>query len=378
MNSTIWNLPGPAAFLHKVSESLCDGKNVVLRLPEWTQRDVVTAVKYEQGEIGRWNVIDTNSTQSTLPLHILFDIYVPNFPAKCSRDSSSLLTQDSFLGRIIVLENLSKARWGKWIAFLEKYERACRELSLLDRTVFLVPTYGELTRDCPAEDVCLVHHSWTGVVDSIDISILASQILADSSYSHFMKRFIISVCTNIALWDFDLCMALLENSSDALLNPLPVLEKFIQNRSWTGKTVSDIAKRWEQGVEDEFDGRYMMHSAAVAASKDIREIERRIWSAEVSMLFPLIEEKRHELLDELSDVLIVPHITNFGGIINDIRDLEIGHIKYQLDNNPSICSTRIYRYVSQLKEIRDKLAHLEPLGKNLLLYDEILNEHRNR
>ncbi len=114
-----------------------------------------------------------------------------------------------------------------------------------------------------------------------------------------------------------------------------------------------------------------MHSASLALKDFKGIIARRIWSAEVGVILPFVEERRQEILTHLAGVLRVPFTTRFGEVISDVRDLEIGHIESQLINNGITVHPNVRRLVRRLREIRNCLSHLEPLSLDLLLDAEI-------
>ncbi len=86
------------------------------------------------------------------------------------------------------------------------------------------------------------------------------------------------------------------------------------------------------------------------------------------MLFGFLEELRAVLIEELW-----PHLrpleTDYGRS-KDVRDLEIGHILYQVRGVRLPRDT--YALLRALKDMRDALAHLEPVPADLLFKPEVL------
>jgi hypothetical protein len=122
---------------------------------------------------------------------------------------------------------------------------------------------------------------------------------------------------------------------------------------------------------DVIEGEENIHSASLALKDFKGTIARRIWSAEVGVILPFVEERRQEILTHLAGVLRVPFTTRFGEVISDVRDLEIGHIESQLINSGITVHPNVRRLVRRLREIRNCLSHLEPLSLELLLDAEI-------
>ena len=95
------------------------------------------------------------------------------------------------------------------------------------------------------------------------------------------------------------------------------------------------------------------------------EIDRLIWKAEVGVLLPYIEEQRQILLDRYARNLTVPFLTTQGVMIDDVHDMEIGMIHYQLRDNLAIpAETRAV--IKNLKEARNSLSHLEAIKSAVL------------
>lgn len=151
-----------------------------------------------------------------------------------------------------------------------------------------------------------------------------------------------------------------------LPDPASRLRAFADQRRWPARLPA--AGLWELGMKDLSEGRRFLHSAAVARVGRDDEVRRRIWRAQVSVLFPFIEECRADLVAKLDGQLRVPLETPFG-VIDDKRDLEIGQIGYQLAraNVPD----ELRRLVGRLTAMRHALAHLEMVGPEYLFAPEV-------
>jgi hypothetical protein len=75
------------------------------------------------------------------------------------------------------------------------------------------------------------------------------------------------------------------------------------------------------------EGEESVHSAALALADLQGTVRRRIWSAEVGVMLPFVEERHQKILSHLAGVLKVPFTTGFGELISDVHDSEIGHIE---------------------------------------------------
>ena len=107
----------------------------------------------------------------------------------------------------------------------------------------------------------------------------------------------------------------------------------------------------------------MVHTSLCSRDADI---DRLIWRAEVGVLLPYIEEQRQILLDRYARYLTAPFVTNQGILIEDIRDLEIGMIQFQLKDCTDI-PAESKALITNLKKARNSLSHLEPIRPAVLL-----------
>ena len=81
---------------------------------------------------------------------------------------------------------------------------------------------------------------------------------------------------------------------------MPFLRTIAIERGWKPDAPAEL--RWELGIEDSIGGRRRPHSAFVALCGDGTEIDRRLWRAQLRVLFPAIEEVRLALLPRVAPV----------------------------------------------------------------------------
>ena len=89
---------------------------------------------------------------------------------------------------------------------------------------------------------------------------------------------------------------------------------------------------WAQGTLQYVDGHQRRHSLimAFAGEPGKSEIRRRIWRAQVAVLFPFLEEQRVVLLDQLRPMLRPATSSAVGSELRDIQELELGQILFQV------------------------------------------------
>jgi hypothetical protein len=232
---------------------------------------------------------------------------------------------------------------------------------VLERTVFLIHLSGDVASDPPGVEVCQAVFKGCETVDSIDMQLFAASVLRARALEPLEKEFAAALLTELSLWDPETCTALAQRPATelirALSDPRPALVEIARARGWDGRSLQEV---WNRGIEGTFGGRCLRHSAFLAVSGDINALEHRVWRAQLRVLFPLMEEKRLKLVEQLRPWLRVPFKTTFGIVIDAVEDLELGHIDYQLRKLVPEANRNAAALIAELKSIRHALAHLEP------------------
>ena len=191
-----------------------------------------------------------------------------------------------------------------------------------------------------------------------------SAFLVGTRGSSLETDLVTALVATLSGWDPGLCEFLASFDLAELIAPRERLSSFAQQRGWNHDcSVKVDLSFWGRGFWQTVDGKPMFHTSL--SSKDT-DIDRLIWKAEVGVLLPYIEEQRQILLDRYASYLTVPFVTTQGILIEDVRDLEIGMIQYQLKD----CSTipaETKAVITDLKKARNSLSHLEPISPTVLL-----------
>lgn len=371
-----WQLPNPNLFIDRVVQDLRDGKNVILRLPEHLPDGLSNAIQSGLGEGWDWHNISVREENVLDPVHFLFEHFVGEINPNEIRNARTLAQHENFSGKIIGLDGLTPELWPAWKKFLSDYDQPCRNIPKLYRTLFCVSLVGELALDPPEEDVSLSHQIWKGIVDRLDMMLFTSGLFQGKKMSDLQKRVAISVVTNLGLWDYEVSERLADEKIDNILKPFSVLEEIAAERQWFDLS-HNLSETWCKGMTNLMEFEEKIHSAVlVDGVLDKTEIERRIWSGEVGELLPFVEQRRHDLLKLLDGVLKVPFRTKFGEVIEDVKDLEIGHIEYQITEPCKRVKPDVQHLVRHLKAIRNSLSHLEIINPEILSCREMTNWHQ--
>jgi len=156
-----------------------------------------------------------------------------------------------------------------------------------------------------------------------------------------------------------------------LLEPQEFLRAEAARRGWNAARAR--RPNWEDGLIDAVNGEDVVHSVALASRGDEAELRRRIWQAEVAVLYPFLEEQRLQLLPRLRPYLRLPVETAYGPV-DDIYDLELGQLVYFLRGRN--LPRELWRLLTLLTDMRHALAHLRPVPIEYLFVDGLLREPR--
>ena len=106
------------------------------------------------------------------------------------------------------------------------------------------------------------------------------------------------------------------------------------------------------------------HSARAAVEEPAREIDRRVWSAQVSVLMPWIEERRHATVERnLYEIRYRMRRADMND--SDPHGMELGEL-VSLLQAPGV-PHGLRRAVARLRNHRNRLAHLAPLDPDSAL-----------
>jgi hypothetical protein len=356
MLDTWWHLTGHRQFIQRIVSELRDGKNITIAIPDHNRLGFYQALRDAEGaENFQWKRISVkNQLQyQKNPVAFLHHYFTPETPITKILQISDLFQLESFLGAVIWLEDIPVDAWDVWCSFLEEYQHACGAIDAFNRSLFCVPIMGKNNLQIPKAEIRLSFYRFCDVTTSLDMLNYLRQNPYIQRNSVLESRVMESVITGLAMWDSELADRLIKLNLNEVFAPIPVLQSLALERDWLD---SESEKHWYLGKKNHFDGVERTHSCLLKGVEGEREIKRRVWRGQVSVLLPFIEEERLALLDRLDKYLQIPYATDYG-IISDMLDLEIGHIHTQIYLNYDI-DRRLKQQVSMLKKMRNQLSHL--------------------
>ncbi|MDW8260950.1 MAG: hypothetical protein RMJ35_00345 [Phycisphaerales bacterium] len=172
-----------------------------------------------------------------------------------------------------------------------------------------------------------------------------------------------ALAAKIALWDPVVADFLLEHEFGELMRPDVPLQEYARLREWhNGSRPNDPMEAWAWGMMDIVEGRWRLHPALLLNGTDSAELRSRVWSAQVSVLMPMLEEERRSLIERHRRHLRLPYRTLWG-LVECAEDLELQHLSKILSAVPQV-DPATQKKARRLGRIRNRLAHLEPLDMN--------------
>jgi hypothetical protein len=353
-----WQLPAPSAFVRGATEDLRSGNNVILTFPSHAPEGWFGALRSEirQLNLHRLEIVEVNGVPPLTSLANHLGIAVApgrlRLPDLCERHE--------FHGRLLYFRGDSPETWTAWRQFLSEYEDSCRALDLARRTLFVTSLHEGLCGAAPPPANLLRIHHWNGWMDGLNTRLYAATLLTGEIMHPWQRQLSVAVLSELALWDPAVCEAGVAGGLSAIFNPAKWLAELGQARGWLKTDESAGAAAECRGLRQCFEGRSRVHSAWLAVAGRTDALAHRVWNGQVAALFPLLERQRRALLRTHRGRLRVPWQTAFGRI-ERIEDLELNHIADQLLSQRSRGLRDVYDFVCWLRDMRNDLAHLDPI-----------------
>ena len=350
--TSVWTLPGPARFLERIERALRDGTSVVVRFPgraPFDFRERTLSPLY-----GSWRCTVVRPEPSIAPVESLSKRFAPRLSSAWGATLLDLCEHEDFHGRIIWLDgldSLTRNDWTAWKKFLADYAQASRSVREFERTVFVAVLEGVPPADPPQEDVTLSTYDWSGTVEEMDLLFLSHARLFERDAGPLLRSLLATTVARVAAWDPEMAERLLDEKDEVILNPGPMLQSVAREKGWTTET----GIGWEFGTAS---GGGVLHAALASLEEPPRELQRRVWSAQTSVLLPVIDECRRDIVLE-HRALLAHHLSREGNRADPL-DLDIGDLTGMVQR-PGF-DQDVRRRLRELNRWRNDLAHLKPLS----------------
>jgi len=361
VNADPWDLPGPAAFLDDVLGSVREGANVVVQFPEHGLSGFREAIRRSIRAAGELSFRDVDAAgQGNGPLDVIVHAHGWDEPAVYAQSATLLANSERLAGSLCWVTGITRDGWTPWRDFLRQFAFASRAHAAGSCGQFCVDVVGDVPVEAFASDPMLRFVPWRDRMSRIDGMLHLGKLWSRKNRPQLERDLRIAIATELAGYDLELAERLAESQLTILLTPHDMLCQEAARRGWTGRMAPNA---WPSGRLDKWEARPFEHPASLAAAAERDEIDRRVWRAELGVVFPVLEERRIDIVRKMRHFLRPMH-TEYG-YVDRIEDLEIGSILHQVRT-----SSRGKEWEARLEhmnELRRALAHLEPVkAENLV------------
>jgi hypothetical protein len=359
----VWELPGPRDFTRKATDRVSRGCNLLLAAPAFGGPDFRRALRTALSADWHWHEISGSTGRQ--PLELVAEV-VGISQNSAPLTVAELARNELLVGSAVWIDGLSVEEWPRWRSFLTGFADAVRAQPETLRGVLMVCVRGEPLDRLPVEDVALSVLRWDDVLGELDVLLYVLAMMSRQVGPPTRTRLLASCIASVARWDLELADRLVNEEPRFALAPGPVLDELGRDRGWNATT----EQTWAAGTCGTIDGRLEVHSAIASVRGEDMLIERRLWSSQAGVLLPILEERRQDLLPELRRYLRLP-LVGSSGPVHDIQDLELGAIAFHLRGTAA--SAALKHRVQRLRDIRNRLAHLEALPIELALHQDLFS-----
>ena len=339
---TFWTLPGAVRYVEDIEHALRLGYNVVVQFPGDVParfRDVLLSA------LGSWGLRPTTVSCGTDPARYLRARFAPNSDL-AKDDIQALHESENFSTRLMWLEATSGWEWDAWCKFLESYADASTPIPIERRTLFVVLLVGMPPAEPPVRDSVRTF-AWDDVIDETDILSFANDRLRRTGRSRLLTKLLATTVSAVAVWNFDTAERLLDEQDRVILNPVEMLRSWASSMGWDEGTQTS----WDYGTASRLG---VLHAARAAIEEPPKEIERRLWMAQATVLLPEIHIQAREIIEDEA-YYIRGWLRKNGKDGSDPFDLEVGdlHRIFQARH----ANRRVREKVGRLRYARNELAH---------------------
>ena len=354
MRNQWWTLPGPSRFVDRVVHDLRQSKNVVLCLPRLIPAGLRRTLRRRVTESWRWSRVIPQS--DFYPLDQLYEQLTGESATDTRVEHTDLASHEEVRGMVVWVDLGASESTAAWIECVESYAESLKRLEPDAPLLFIGVLQGVLANAAMNEKAHLSLRDWRHVIRGIDVRIVVERKLRKRSFNPTQHQLAVETIARVALWDVQLATELASRPLAEITAPFDVLEEYAHARKWS----VDQEARWEDGTHGQFFGEPQTHSALCVLQGILQVVERRIWAAQTGVVLPFLEARLRTLIRQL-DVL-PPTWTTTNGTAEKIvkrENYELRHVAEILSENGA--PSDLTRMVRRLKDMRNRLAHLEKL-----------------
>ena len=349
------NVTGPNMVVKNVINALRDNNVAILSIPDdlpWRYQ-MRSAIEYHfrkassSENIFVQTIDATDECGSQEPGKYLLERYCKSRDIRMGyRETSSktiqeyLINNDVLHDTIIWVKGFTTNQTEKWVKFCKNY----KSKGIADGLFLLEIKDCPQTNDTRSMEIVDFDH----LVSNYDVQLLNSFILDheqhySASWKQYASRLAATLCGN----DAEISAELLDVADFIHEDPISGLKKIVESSSYSSRGRGD-----ESG-----------HVLALFRRECLDELRKRVWNAQVQVLFPLIELERVEFIakykDEIQHALNQKEIKQYNEALTKPSEIEIGTLYYLVVshriNMPSLDDRQ---RIENLRHYRNVIAHM--------------------
>lgn len=375
--SKLWwdEITGPSTLTRRIASELQNARSILLCVPEdlpWRKqmRSSVESCLRENSPNLLIDYLDckTDGIDSQAIFAYILDKYAMPDVKNGYRTSSGITLQQYIIekqvlqNRILWIKGADCHQVAHWLDFCKKYRAKDSHSGL-----FVIESYSKrLHGSLPS---CICQLSYEESVSYYDALLFNNLLVSSYSTSLQWMQYKATVSSLLCRCDVELSTALIRETDFTRQSPIDVLEEL------SGTPYYKI-RATAEGLDAD-------HPFFLIRSGLCDELKKRIWEAQLQVLFPLIEAERILFLGryagEVREALSTPYldkkghtekyITQFGEPISNPQDVEVGTL-YRMCHLRRAAQESDYllflpkqenrERIELLRAIRNSIAHMAP------------------
>ncbi len=354
------NITGPQSLVRKVVDTLADARSAVLVLPDdcpWRSelRDIIIEEMRDDYALGTStvSVLDPDETVANGPADILLGHFALEEVAHRYRMSvpleKYLLTNEVLKNKIVWLTAIEDASIEQWASFISTWTPRDTHDGLFVLELSQSQAHTQFRKSHRGIEII----GYEDCIGDYSASLFNSMIVDDASPKGTpasLKRYLAALLTRLCEGDVEVSNALSDNLPLLGQNPL--------------EAVFEVAEFFStsHGASDEG------HVLSLVRARNVDELSRRVWEAQVEVLFSLLETRRLSVVtrlgERLNDLVESGKVEQYGTRVTDVEDIEPGTLVYlmsALDENGMrklyVPEEDLRQEIHLIRDCRNALAH---------------------
>lgn len=352
--SEFWwqEITGPQTVVKSVANALCDHGAVMLAIPNdlpWRHEmrlAVASEVRLVLGDVAIKTVDAADQiAEGEAPGDFLLEKYAlqaVQLRYRPGRQSIQdfLIKEQVLKNTLVWVKGLDEQHRNEWLEFCQNYNARSAADGL-----FVI----EAADAVGASEGKHEYVSYESNVGRYDAQLFSSLVLSGGEfdeYSDAWRRYIASAMAKICGTDVEVANDLLHSVDFKEEDPI--------------KKVGELALSPEYARRGS--GATSTHPFALCRSNREDNLEKRLWGAQIEVLFPLIEAERVRIIEgleyPLNHLIHEKRVTQFDEVVDNAYDIELGTLTYLMGSGKlDVPDPQLRSRIFLLRDCRNNLAH---------------------